>query len=461
MPTRKIVQDILPTKRRSIRDVTLDKDPAKKSPARVQETRAERGIRVPIHLDHAAEAKRSSPAPGVPKEPRSGRKAKTGRNAKWFVGGIAIVCLIAIAYTASVILAHATVSINLRSESVPVSGSFSAAQNAESPNLSFETISTTTVAHASVAASIAGTVNSYAAGMAILINASSPSPQKILAGTRLSDGRGLVYKTVSTVVIPAATSKSAGTVTVNIIASAPGPAYDSSLSNLKGDLSILAWQGTSKAKVFYGRMTTDMTGGSSGPRMSVASTTLASASAALSSKLLSIAEDALQSTVPAGYILYPKAAGITLSPAMTSSLGSTTADVSMSAVATGVIFKATDLENLLAKTQIAQFPADNYEVDGLSSLVFAPAVGQSFSAATGAIQFSLNGNLEIVGVIDPNAIKSQLSGKPLSSSNSIFSQYSSVIGSAQVSVSPFWVHTIPSSQKRISVIVSTTTVSGH
>jgi hypothetical protein len=291
--------------------------------------------------------------------------------------------------------------------------------------------------------------------MAILINASSPSTQKIIAGTRLLNDQGLVYKTVSTVVIPAATSKSSGTVAVKVIADAPGPSYNFSLTSLKGDLSIVAWQGTAKAKIFYGRMTSDVTGGSSGTKMTVGSATLATTAATLTSNLSLSAPQVLESLVPTGYIMYPKAISVVLSSTTVSSIGSTTANISMSAMVTGIIFKESDLENTLAKNQIAQFPADNYSVNGLGSLVFAPLAGQTFSTKTSSVKFTLSGAINIVGVIDANNIKSQLEGKPISASNSVFSQYSSVIQSAQVSIVPFWIRTIPSSPKRISVAIST------
>lgn len=465
MTTKKIIQDILPGKRRSIRDVALDKESPKNNSESSAANRADRGIRVPMHLEHKAEVKRSdakrdiyssSTSPStLPKESRGGKKKKTIRNRKWFLGGIIIVCCLVIVYVSSIFLARAKVSITLKSEDVPISGTYGAAKSAQSPNLSFETISTTTIAHVSVSASAQGTVNTYAGGMAILINSSSPSSQNITAGTHLMDGRGLIYKTVYSVVIPAATSKSAGTVAVKIIADAPGPSYNFSLSSLKGDLSIVAWQGGAKAKIFYGRMTTNMTGGSSGPKMTVASATLSATAATLFSNLFSSAPQVLESIVPTGYILYPKASNIVLSSTTVTSTGSTTADISISALVTGIIFNKSDLENTLAKNQIAQFPADNYMVNGLDSLVFAPINGQTFSIATTSIKFTLTGTLNIVGLIDTSAIKSQLEGKPLSASNSVFSQYSSVISAAQVSIVPFWIRTIPSSPKRISVVVST------
>src|ERR1035437_4691555 len=465
MPTKKIIQDILPSKRRTIRDVALDKESPRNNSVSRATNRADRGIRVPIHLEHKAEVKRSdakrdiyssSTSPStLPKESRGGKKQKTIRNRKWFLGGIIILCCLIIVYVSSIFLARAKVSITLKSENVPINGTYSAAQNAESPNLSFETISTTTIAHLPVSASAEKILNTYATGMAVLVNASGTSTQKILAGTRLMDGRGLVYKTVSAVVIPAATLKSAGTVAVKIIADAPGPSYNSSLSSLKGDLSIVAWQGTAKAKIFYGRMNSKITGGSSGHIMTVARATLAATAVTLSSNLSSSAPQVLESLVPSGYILYPKASNIILSSTTVTSTGSTTADVSMRATATGIIFNKSDLENTLAKNQIAQFPPDNYAVNGLDSLVFAPISGQAFSMATTSIKFTLTGTLNIISLIDTSTIKSQLLGKALSASNSVFSRYSSVISGAQVSIVPFWIRTIPSSPKRISVVVST------
>src|ERR1035437_5231227 len=317
MPTKKIIQDILPSKRRTIRDVALDKESPRNNSESRATSRADRGIRVPIHLEHTVESKRAekksdnssaSTSPStLPKESRGGKKKKTIRNRKWFLGGIIIVCCLIIVYVSSIFLARAKVSITLKSQNVPINGNYSAAQNAESPNLSFETISTTTIAHLPVSASAEKTLNTYATGIAVLINASSPSSQNRTAGTRLMDGRGLNYKTVSSVVIPAASSKSAGlpaghagTVAVKIIADVPGPSYNSSLTSLKGDLSIVAWQGTAKAKIFYGRMTSNITGGSSVHIRTVASATLAATAVTLSSNLSSSAPQVLESLVPSG-----------------------------------------------------------------------------------------------------------------------------------------------------------------
>ncbi|MDR3558606.1 MAG: hypothetical protein P4L61_03675 [Candidatus Pacebacteria bacterium] len=457
MAPKKIVQDIMPSKRRSIREVSR---PSELS-------RADRGIRVPMHVEHAPEAERASvsasasPKNQQKKEPRVGKKKKAGRNIKWLIGGVAIVCCIVVAYVVSVFFARAKVAITPRSESVSINSTYVAAQNAQSPNLSFITVSTTTTAHVSIAAVAQGTVNTYAKGTALLINASSGASQKIVAGTRLIDGRGLIYKTVSTVVIPKATSKASGTVAVRIVASLPGFQYDSSLSSLKGDLAFVAWEGTSKAMVFYGRMTSNMIGGASGLRMAVASSTLASATTALTASLSAMAQDSLKGRVPSGYILYPTAIALNLSSTTVVSTGSTTADVSMSAAVTGFLFKTSDLENALAKSEIAQFPADNYRVDGLSSLVFSPLSGQSLSRSSPMIKFTLSGSLDIVGLVDTDSVVSQLEGKPLSASNKVFSQYSTVISSAQVSIVPFWIRSIPSSPRKITMVVSTTTSAGH
>ena len=188
MAPKKIVQDIVPSKRRSIRDVTLNDEPMRKSTPKAAMSRADRGIRVPVHLEHTALEKQAAPVrprPSVPKEtkesPSALRKVKknaASRNWKWIVGGFALVSCLLVAYVASHFLARASVKIALRSENVPISGAFSATENAESPNLSFETISTTTVAHVSAPASAGAIVNAYATGMALLINSGSASSQK-------------------------------------------------------------------------------------------------------------------------------------------------------------------------------------------------------------------------------------------------------------------------------------------
>ena len=163
----KKVQDIIPSKRRTIREVALENESSKNASVHAEKRSADRGVRVPVHLTHTVETKRKTVSPTLPKT--SSPKTKKGKfRQKWLLGISVLVCLLVIGYIISVIFAHATVTITPQSKNVIVDGTYSAARNAVSPNLAFETISTTTTAHISVPA-IPGTfINTYATGRAMI-----------------------------------------------------------------------------------------------------------------------------------------------------------------------------------------------------------------------------------------------------------------------------------------------------
>jgi hypothetical protein len=458
MPQKKIVQDILPSNRRSIREIGLVRE--SEGPSRApKEKREEKPVRVPLHRDRSEHAAPAAGDEAPAKAPRRRRSsAGSDRRRGWLVGTVVILCLLALGFGASFFFASASVSIIPRSKTVSVDGDYSASVGASSPALAFVPVSTTTVASMTVQAPDSAPTESYATGEAVLVNASSPSTQTIITGTRLEDGRGLVYKTARTVVIPAATKSAPGTVAVPITASAPGASYDASPSDLSGDLSIVAWQGTARAEVFYGRESGDITGGTSGPGKSIASSTLAADAAGLSRQLSGSALATVQSLAPAGTIVYGPAVTVSLSPIAVTRLSSTTAQLSLTAQVLGVAFDRTALANTVAKGEIAQFPADNYSVEGLDSLAFAIVSSQKGAqGGLSSVTFSLDGALSIVGDVPTSTIRRSLAGVALSDSDSVLSPYGSAIQSARISITPPWIRTIPGDPDRISVSLASST----
>ncbi|MDE2188644.1 MAG: hypothetical protein KGJ35_02870, partial [Patescibacteria group bacterium] len=475
---RKIIQDILPTKHRSIREESFDND----SVSAKKNTRSKSGLKsnlakdrdaeekVPIHIERKIDKRSVSDASHEigsrnirnTAKPSKSRKNKFAK--KWYLigGGILIVCLIII-YMVSTSLARATITVTPRFETIPINTQITATRQAISPNLSFQTISTSSSATINVDSISGPIVGTYAKGTAILFNASSTA-KTIIVGTRLQDSRGLIYKTTSTVVIPAAKTTNnktaAGSMSVKIIADAPGPAFNLSLANAKTDLSIVAWQGTDKANIYYGKIASNITGGSIQTQSIVSSSTLAAATKNLSDQLSAATTSLMHGLIPNGYLTYPQSVQITFSKPIVAVVSTSTASITVTETMSAVLFNVHDLENTIAKSAIAQFPANNYVVYGLPTLSFAATSPLPFSPTVSNLTFKISGNLIIVGVVDTASLKKSVAGISLSDGNNAFRQFASVISNARIAIVPFWIHHVPSNLDKISIFVASSTV-GH
>lgn len=377
----------------------------------------------------------------------------------WLFGLIAVICVLAIIYAVSLVYAKASVVITPASVDIPVSGAYTAYENAAaSGTLAYQIIQANAQTDETVAASIGPAVTTSAQGNIVLYNNYGAASQKIVAGTRLSSGNGLIYKTDSAVTVPGIANGVAGSVVVAVTAAAGGSSYNIPISALTtnpsyGDFSVVAYKGTAKYSGFYGRLNPDgagITGGSSGNQIIVASSTVASANQAMEQSLQKNLLAQAQALIPAGYIMFNNAYNINYAPTAASTTSSTTAVIGVQGSFYGIIFNTDALAEAIAPTQYNS----SFNPEDLQSAIFTITNPQAFSFTNGtALNFSLKGTMNLVGIISTTTLASQLAGISLAQSNAIFKGYGA-IATAHATIFPFWKHSFPSSPSRISVIVS-------
>jgi hypothetical protein len=397
-----------------------------------------------------------------------------------------VICAVAIVITVSFVYAKAVVTIVSKKDVIAVNSTFTACKDApcavpSSQNaavgLSYEVIQIPPAELHQVTPAVDGPLlQANATGSIVLYNNYTTTAQTIIAGTRVSNTAGLIYKTLKTVVIPGFkkidSTPIPGSVPVSIIAVAPGAQYNILPTDLTGDFKIVAYKGTAKYDDFYGRLNPNnaVSGGFSGPTKIVASSTLASTYVALKQKLAGQLLAESHALIPAGYILFDNASSVSytqLTPTATSTgLTAGTAstgtgslsfmDVGVRATFYGVMFKETDLAKTAAfaatpaEDLAVGYPNDSFSVSGLDSATFTPT--SAVTSANQTITFTLKASLAITGIFPVADILKQLEGKTLAQSNAIFANYST-IASAHAIITPFWRHSFPASPDKIDIII--------
>jgi hypothetical protein len=435
----KIIQDMIPSKR---------KPPLRQS--------------IPVEMEDSA------PEPKLPpprRRPSRGSRGIVGRKTvkPWLFGLIALICLVAIIIGFSTVYAKATVTIIPTDIVIPVNGSYTAYKDATATNtLAYEIIQKNAQGTQSVPSAIGPLVTNYAHGNVVLYNNYSDTSQKIVAGTRLSSGNGFIYTTNITVTIPGIVkgtkTNTAGSVTVGITAASGGSSYNILPSDLTtnpsyGDFSIVAYKGSPKYTGFYARLDptgTGISGGSSGHQVIISSSTVSAANNIIKQSLQTSLFTQAQALVPAGYVMFSNGFVINYVPLAASSTSSTTANVGMQASFYGIMFKKTDLAATIAPKQYTS----SFTPEEIESAQFTITNPQTFSPVTGtALNFTLIGNLDLVGTFSSDQLKAQLVGISLDQSISVFKGYSA-IATAHATILPFWKRSFPSSANRINIVIN-------
>ena len=460
MPRR--VQDIIPANRRSIREISVGHTP-KASPKEIAREKAEEKKSeesVKMHKDDRPIAVRRMPITPPPT-----RREK--RRFPWIASIIGAIIIIAgLSFALSGHFASATFTIVPKSVPVTVNGVYviPATATAASP-LAYGIMTITGNASTTVPATLGQNIQTKATGSVTLYNAYSSQSQKLVAGTRLADDSGLIYRLTSTTVIPGYTTSSGntipGSIAAAIVADQSGANYNISSSDPLSDFKVMAYKGTPKYTGFYARLASNITGGFNGARTTVAPNTLASTTADLSQSLsASLRARAIQS-VPSGYITYPGAyvqSFTAPSVASIDSNGTNSASVTVAGTLYSLIFKESDLAAFLASSSSTDtFGSMPYDTPGLDTLSFTIANPNTFSPAKKtSLVAKISGSFKLVGSVPVDALKKALAGVSLANTGNILKKYASVIDIQDSfgDIAPPWVSGVPSDISRISINIS-------
>jgi hypothetical protein len=296
MPRR--VQDIVPNERRSIRDISLDDKPRKKTrkekePEEISSVDEVDNSVATINDEEISEREihlrkiTIDTAPARKTRERNGEK----RRPNVFIISASVILIIAvIGYFASSFYTKATFTITPKIIPVNINGDYVVRHAPSADTLSYELISVTDTQTLSVPASNIPQSSTKAKGKITIYNTFSSQPQRLIAGTRLASSKGYIYKTQSSVIIPGqivTNGKSTpGKISVLVTADQPGQIYNISKNSSDTRLKIVAYKGSPKYDTIYADVTADISGGADSDKKIVDSKTLASSTAILQGKLV-------------------------------------------------------------------------------------------------------------------------------------------------------------------------------
>jgi hypothetical protein len=298
-------------------------------------------------------------------------------------------------------------------------------------------------------------VASKARGKITVYNEYSSTPQTLVATTRFGTPSGLVFRTLQTVTVPGSTVKEgkpvAGSVTVDVIADKPGADYNVAA----GKWIIVAFQEKNdieRMNKIYGISTAAMSGGASGPSKVVTQADYDKALAAAQQQVRDQLKDAF-ATQAAGMRVLDEAAPTWEAPTSTARPDDAAAAVSVTAAGSlkTVAFRQADLDKLLAEVILQKerliIVPDQLELS-FSDVVFKPDIG--------TLVFSVTVKGPGYEPIDVDAIRNDVKGKGSTQIKEYFAQRDG-IESATVSLSPFWVRSVPTRDSRIDIDVQYST----
>lgn len=436
MQQRRVLQDVIPTPKRSIRNIPLPS-----SRERVREKRQSDDV--------IREVREEFEQHGLPK---MGRGTRGGSKKYFIIGGIIVLGLL-IFFGANA-FTHATVSVVLGSESDNVHNSFvtrtiSAASSTN--GITDSIISISKKGSVTLTATTTQDVETKASGTIIVFNDYSTASQKLVANTRFETSAGLIYRIAQSISVPGKTTKGSvttpGSVTVTVTADQVGDKYNIDLS----DFTIPGFTGEPQYDGIFARSKTPMTGGFSGTRPIIGNADRAAAIANLNSNLKSELDLAAQSSVPSGYILYPMASRVDYT-SLTDTVSGNKVTINQEASITGFALNVDDIDRTLAASALKGYAGEPITIANLSDLTFVTDAVPS--SASSSMLFTLAGPAKFVWTVDAGTFASQLAGKPKSDFTTILQGYPH-INKADVSFFPFWLGSFPSDASLITIATTT------
>lgn len=446
MPAKKVVQDIVPGERRSVRKLTIENtdEPVAKT--------TRRKVVKPIEVDDIDEEQIIEQVESKKSRPR---KAPQQGSFKYLASFIVIlVAIIIIGVALSLSYSKAIITITPKVVNFNVNGTFTAKKSGlvgeTADDLTYDVITASNSIDQSIPALKGALIQTKAKGVVVMYNNYSTSSQILVAGTRVASPSGLVYRTASSVSVPGKKNPATG-IPVTIVADQAGDNYNLKAADAKDNFTLPGYKGTPKYTGFYGRLKMDLTGGFSGSKMTIDATAKNTAVVTMQASLKTQLLAKLQQSVPSDSTLYDGAYSIeyeTPEPAMKDA---TSADMVVKGTVYGAIFKTHDLIKYMAGKEIQKFPSDTYTIAGDKALNFRILNSKDFSPkkATPLI-FTLQGPIGITGTFSEDTLKNELKGTKLKDSNAVFAKYSSITN-AYALITPFWLRSFPNSTDKITI----------
>lgn len=420
----KNIEDIVPSNRRSIRDIPI---PVSRRRAPHKEEKEPESI----------------PEPIIPRLAPHREHRRKGKKGLWISITVGVVVLV---FAGMAFFQSATLAYVPKSADLSFNGENFSARKTGDGALLFSVVKISGSKGAPVAATGEEPVSIKASGTIVIYNKTTAA-QPLVATTRFQTTDGKIYRIDKGVNVPAGSATQPGSVEATVYADQAGPDYNAGLT----DFTLPGLKGTPKYSTIYARSKTPISGGANGTQKKVSADLLASTKATLQAGLKQDLITQAQSQVPADFILFPALSTIAYADLPQTNQTGDSVTINQKGDFYGVMFKKSDLAKYLAAKKTTLGSNDQVEITSYDNLVLSFAGGAPADLLnTEAINFNVTGPAQLLWVTDEAGLKASLAGHGKKDLPSILADYPS-IESANAVLRPFWKTSFPADSTKITI----------
>lgn len=284
-------------------------------------------------------------------------------------------------------------------------------------------------------------------------------PQAMIP-SRLQSLAGQTYWSQRNIKIPAATTSQGktepGRLTIEIIADQKGDGFNLDCSQTSPcRFTVPAWKGSENYTKIYAKATAPIQGGGSGQGYLVSDDEYQKAEAMLRERLLQEGQKSLSASIPSGFTLLENTlnseiSNLSSSPKVGGLSKDGNASIKGDILIRAFLIKSDDVKSLIDKVVKGQLKDD--KISHPDSATFEQTIDE-FDFDKGKVSLKVQAQEETSVTIDIQKLKDQLLGKQESDVRALLSKIISV-QSAEVTLWPFWVRSIPQNPNKVVIEVN-------
>lgn len=416
-------QDIVPSQKRTIRNIQNSRSIAHKSAGKSEED---------FEYDTGY---------GSVRTPRSSRIAL------WFVAGIVIIVFV-LAF--SFLFSGAKVTITPKQNKIPVDAQFTAFLDGGIGELAYEIMTIEKTDSKKIMATGREEIEEKASGKIVIFNDFSTSSQRLIKNTRFETPEGLIYRINRSIVVPGQETEDGervpGSIEVTVYADEAGDKFNIGLT----DFTIPGFEGSPRFDKFYARSKTPMTGGFIGEKLTADTVDVEKAKSEIHTELNNQLLNEAFSQKPDGFYLFEDAVFVEFASQPSIEAGDEV-EVIEKATLYGVLFDKDEFASHIAENTLAAFDEGTVEIADISTLVINASNKEEARPWEDAeFEFTVSGNAHIVWTFDEAQLKEDLSGRAKAALTTVLSGYPS-IEQAEVVLRPFWKRSFPDKVSKIKI----------
>lgn len=389
---------------------------------------------------------------------------------KGIMWGLVFVLVLAAGFVIANYFASATIEVVPITRTATIQSDFTVPKAGIGTQLTYSTATLSEEETKKVPATVEKQIQKKASGEVVIFNAYSKDSQRLIKNTRLESPDHKIFRIDESVVVPGlkvVNGKSIpGSVKAIAYADVAGGDYNIGIS----DFTIPGFKGDPRYTKFYARSCTKssdptntlcsadspMDGGFSGTVKVPSDADIAAAQEELKADLKKTVAEKIQAQIPDGSTFFPGSTIIKFDEAPQKYTADDASNVVVSATVSVFFFDTALLTQRLAEIALPDDKNKIFTISNFSSLAFTflDPVDNVILSDLSQLRFHIAGDVNFVGKIDSEGLRSGLAGKNKKDFGSIISGQNDIY-TANATIRPMWNTVFPSDVSRIDVKIVT------